>query len=471
MAKMVVNLALIAFFSRLTWLCQSSSVETCAVGDAECQNESPQKSGDAMLQFQHKVKEENSDGVQEAGEVAARTGKGRSGKGREEEEKGELYSYYAYFGVAPQPKQMTTYSTSKDPGFAGLVKKDLVDVNPDWVWEVAGYGLDDDVWYSNHDGKDHTAYVGYPTCSAPPGGFPGVIMMPGKGRKRVRHKFWVIMYASQGMVAMAPDVVGGRNAMGIKDGLLFLQTTDVYPVSKTDISLMGYSAGAQGVLSNALDPVKTKQFKSFTVVSGINPKMIQDHSTSEVNPTLLIQAQNDGMYGAAKEWDVVNGWAEAQIATDGGQSRFMRYKDGGHQPMQQRNFFSETFKFMKDPENYVVPTNPGSIFTSGSFSPSPVTKVHAGSGCFLNDDGIEPILTTNLWDGNTGEATCLSACMQVKGCVSFDIMKAALARDFGQMNCVLFSKTCTKPLLSDNRVNHWSWGGYDGPATAAFCNA
>jgi len=270
------------------------------------------------------------------------------------------------------------------------------------------------------------------------------------------------MFASHGMVAIAPDV--GRNAQGIKDARLFLQTTEDYPVDPTNIHLMGYSAGAQGVLSNGLDPVRTTHFTSFVVISGIHPKNLQGHS-SNTNPILLIQAQNDGIYGAAGSWPVVTSWVDTQIASDNGKTKFLAYKDGGHQPIQQCNFFYEALKFMKDPDNYVVPSNPGSIFTSGSFSASPVTKIHS-KGCYVNGDGIEPMITMNVWSGNTGQATCLAACKQVKGCVAFDWLKKKAADG---MNCALFTESCTTPLQPSGF--HYTWAGYDGEATAAYCTA
>jgi len=455
MAKVVVKLAMITFVSRLAWLCRSSPAESCAVGDAECQPESPRKSGDAMLQFQHKVNEEKSDG-----EVAARTGKGRAGKGRtEKNDVGDLYAYYAYFGIAPQPK-MRTYSSSGEPGWASMVKKDLVEVNPDWVWEIGGYGFDE-VMYSHHDDKDWYAYVGYPTCSGPADGFPGLVIMPGRSLKKIRHKFWVAMFASHGVVAIAPDV--GKAGYAIKDSRIYLEETTEYPVNPDNIHLMGYSAGAQGVLTNGLNAANTKKFQSFTVVSGINPKKFLDHY-AEPNPILLIQAQNDGMYGAAGQWDAVSGWAAEQAELDGGKTKFLAYKDGGHQPVQQASFFSEVLKFIQDPVTYTIPGDAGGLFSSGTFESSPVTEVHDKS-CITNDDGIEPIITINLWSGNTGQATCLGACRQVKGCIAFDYYKKAP----DGMNCALWSESCTTPTYAGG--SHWSWKGYTGDFTASFCSA
>jgi len=458
MVKVVAKLAMINFASHLAWLCRSSPAESCAVGDAECQPESLHKSGDAMLQFQHKVNEEKSDG-----EVAARTGKGRAGKGRTEDvgdgDGGDLYLYYSYFGVKPQPK-MRTYSSSNEPGWASMVKKDLVPVNPKWVWELGGYVFDE-IWYSNHDDKDWTAYIGYPDCAAPEGGFPGLVIMPGRSLKKIRHKFWVAMFASHGVVALAPDV--GKAGYAIKDARKLLEETTEYPVNNGNIHLMGYSAGAQGVLTNGLNAANTKKFQSFTVVSGINNKKLLDHY-AEPNPILLIQAQNDGMYGAAGQWDKVSGWAAEQAELDGGKTKFLAYKDGGHQPVQQASFFSEVLKFIQDPVSYTPPGDAGGIFSSGTFESSPVTEVHDKS-CITNDDGIEPIITINLWSGNTGQATCLGACRQVKGCVAFDYYKKAA----DGMNCALWSESCTTPTYVGG--SHWSWKGYTGDFTASFCSA
>merc|ERR1719493_386782 len=86
--------------------------------------------------------------------------------------------------------------------------------------------------------------------------------------------------------------------------------------------------------------------------------------------------------------------------------------------------------------------------------------------CVTNDDGIEPIITINLWTGNTGYATCLGACKQVKGCVAFDVLKK---KTEDGMNCILWSESCTTPTYDSG--DHWTWKGYDGPATAAFCSA
>merc|ERR1711933_229019 len=64
------------------------------------------------------------------------------------------------------------------------------------VWELGGYVFDE-IWYSNHDDKDWTAYIGYPDCAAVEGGFPGLVIMPGRSLKKIRHKFWVAMFASK----------------------------------------------------------------------------------------------------------------------------------------------------------------------------------------------------------------------------------------------------------------------------------
>merc|ERR1712190_8297 len=249
------------------------------------------------------------------------------------------------------------------------------------------------------------------------------------------------------------------------DSRKLLEETTEYPVNKDNIHLMGYSAGAQGVLTNGLNAANTKKLQSFTVVSGINPKKFLDHY-AEPNPILLIQAQNDGMYGAATKWGEVSGWAAEQAELDGGSTKFLAYKDGGHQPVQQTSFFSEVLKFIKDPTNYVPPAAPDSIFSAGSFASSPVTAISETLSCLSNDEGIEPILTINLWSGNTGYATCLGACKQVKGCVAFDVLKTKT--DDG-MNCALFSQKCADPQYAGG--SHWTWAGYKGTATSAFCNA
>jgi len=489
MAKVVMRLALLSFFSCPVWLCKSSPVESCAVGDAECQIKSPHKSGDAMLQLQHKVNEEYSNGgFKEAGEVEARIGKRRAEEektaqikiltgeenadiankimniedvGAEDDGAGDDYDYYAeHSNDAPD------LAVHIQPAWAKMVKN-FAPVNPDWVWELDGYVFDDKVVYTNIDGKDFKAYVGYPACSVPAGGFPGLIIMPGQGLRKIRHLFWVAMFASQGLVTFVPDVnkVGDMNGRAISDSKKFLETTEVYPVDTTRIHLLGYSAGAQGVLYNALDPELTKKFATFTVAAGIAPKHLKDHR-SGINPLLLIQAQNDGMYGAKEQWDIVSGWAAEQAVVDNGQSKFLAYQDGSHQPMQQTNFFSEVLKFIKDPANYVVPAMPGSEFTSGSFAHSPVVELSETHGCYSNDEGIEPIIKMNLWAGNTGLGACLGACKQVKGCVAFDFLTKKVD---GGMNCVLFSQSCTKPMHSGG--SHWTWPGYDGPATSAYCSA
>lgn len=57
MAKIVAMLALMACFTQLAWLCESSSDESCAADDSECQAKSPRKSGDAMIQIQRHFNE------------------------------------------------------------------------------------------------------------------------------------------------------------------------------------------------------------------------------------------------------------------------------------------------------------------------------------------------------------------------------------------------------------------------------
>merc|ERR1712217_667588 len=120
-------------------------------------------------------------------------------------------------------------------------------------------------------------------------------------------------------------------------------------------------------------------------------------------------------------------------------------------------------KFITDPVSYAPPADARGIFSKGSFASSPVTMV-SDKACITNDDGIEPIITINMWTGNTGYATCLGACKQVKGCVAFDYLKK---KDGDGMNCALWSESCTTPTYVGG--DHWTWKGYDGPATAKFC--
>merc|ERR1711972_575425 len=125
----------------------------------------------------------------------------------------------------------------------------------------------------------------------------------------------------------------------------------------------------------------------------------------------------------------------------------------------------EVLKFITDPVNYESPKDDG-FFARGSFDSSPVTEVHAGKGCYGNEEGIEPMLTTNMWTGATGHANCLAACKQVKGCKAFDFFTKKLPDG---MNCVLFSQSCTTPMQADG--SHWTFASYDGPFRSAYCNA
>jgi len=374
-----------------------------------------------MLQIQRNFNKEDSDEVSEASEAGGQT-------------------------------------TSSTPNWANAVKKNLVDPpNPNWVWEVDGYAIDYEVLYS----KAATADIAYPTCSETHGPFPAVVIMPGRGNKKIRHKYWSIMFATHGVVGMSVDVIKGENT--IKDARTFLQDTYVYPVDKTKIHLVGYSAGATSVLGQAVNPLFAHKFETFTVAAGINPKLLQDHY-SDTKPILLIQAQNDQMYGRAAEWGVVSGWAADQIHADSGNTKFLAFKDGTHQPMQQTSFFYEVLRFITDPKNYTPPNDDG-IFSSGSFSANQVTAISSEKGCYTNSEGIEPIVTLNLWSGNTGLANCLGACKQVKGCVAFDFLKKNAPDG---MNCVLFDKACTTPMQDDGES--WTWEGYDGPFNPATCN-
>merc|ERR1719401_1140048 len=116
-------------------------------------------------------------------------------------------------------------------------------------------------------------------------------MLPGRSSLKIRLKFWVAMFASHGVVALAPDL--GSHGIAARDGQKFLAKTKDYPVDPTNIHLIGYSAGAQAVLKNALNRGKKKIFKSFTVVAGLIANKPQKH-LADPNPILFIQAQNDG---------------------------------------------------------------------------------------------------------------------------------------------------------------------------------
>lgn len=62
MANIVAMLAFMACFTQLVWLCESSSDESCAADDSECQAKSPRKSGDAMIQIQRHFNEGQGEG-------------------------------------------------------------------------------------------------------------------------------------------------------------------------------------------------------------------------------------------------------------------------------------------------------------------------------------------------------------------------------------------------------------------------
>lgn len=372
--------------------------------------------------------------------------------------------YYAYFGVKPQPK-MQTYSKSGDPSWSKQVKKDPVPVNPDWIWEVDGYAVDYDVPYSlDEKGRNVKADVAYPDCSVPEGGFPAMVVMPGRSNKKIRHKFWIIMFASQGVVGMSLDVV--KPGSPIKDARKFLLETEKYSVDPNRLNIIGYSAGARAVASNALNGIGYSNYASWTVVSGIDSNKLEALQPN-TNPTLFIQAENDGMFGAWDTWDAIKGWVADQIATDGGTTKFMPYREGGHQPSQQNNFFSEVLKFITNPVEYDSPKDDG-FFSFGSYSHSPVTEVHAGKGCYGNEEGIEPMLSINMWSGGAGTANCLAACKQVKGCKAFDFYPYKKLPD--KMNCVLYSQSCSTPGPYGSG-SHWTFASYDGPFKSAYCNA
>jgi len=266
------------------------------------------------------------------------------------------------------------------------------------------------------------------------------------------------------VVAMSVDVVGV--GFSIKDAREFLVETEKYSVDQNRINIIGYSAGAKAVVGSALGK-SYSSYASWTVVSGISTKALKEHSSTTTNPILIIQAENDGMYGAWDTWPEITEWIADQSVEDGGRTKFMAYREGGHQPSQQSNFFSEVLKFITDPVKYESPKDDG-IYAFGTYSSSPVTEVHAGKGCYGNEEGIEPIITINLWGGGTGLANCLAACKQVKGCKGFDLTQGyQLLPD--RMNCALYSQSCTSPMQEGG--SHWTFATYDGPFKSAYCNA
>jgi len=347
--------------------------------------------------------------------------------------------------------------------------------NRNWVWDVDPDNVDiHTVVYSQQDDEDVEAYLGVPTCKddAPEGGFYGLVVCPGKGNKKRRHTPWIYHYVSQGIVTMTIDVENRGNA--ITDAVAWIKSDAAHalaPINNDRITLMGYSAGAFSVIDRAFNKAKGDDVYLHIAINGVQ----EDDTTifEQGYPILLVQSQNDGMFNGVDGWrEGVMPWIKAQNETTHN-IKLLAYKLGGHQSIQNGNFFYETHRFMMDPDNYYPPAGDegdDGEFTTGSNPATWVTK-HAELGCLTNDDGIEPIMYMDVWNPQAGELVCSQFCLQTKGCVAIDWFKRLPSTE-GVMkdnaNCALFAQSCENPTYAGGS-HYVKLEDYPHAPNTAFC--
>lgn len=252
-------------------------------------------------------------------------------------------------------------------------------------------------------------------------------------------------------------------------------------VNPEDISLVGYSAGAEFVnglitcsevycINKAL--TGSRAFKSLISIAGIKDTHRTanlDHLDQSSPKYLAVQAKNDHLMPFAAVEPFVNNLKEKGV-----DAHFIQYEGGGHQPFKPSMLYLIS-KFILAPNDYTDPTfplpNDGEITATWETFPDE-QKAFA---CIDNSDGITPLehMKFDTFNNVAGRYVCRNMCLDTKTCVGFDLLSSREHSAEGGLNCVLYDQKCTTPKKRSNEYSEWLTSGVTSgnAATSYYCTS
>jgi len=351
-------------------------------------------------------------------------------------------------------------------------------------------------------GEPTDGFFAKPDCKAPANGWPGLVIVSGRGGAHERYNLWPEMLAGRGIAGVDFDMCPANAAPKaqwpkiIKVISWMKEKSDVNP---DDITLMGYSAGGNAVNEFIFQPEmlesKVKNIISLAGLRGPSMDLFDEFGLDTIKDDkfpnyLALQAMDDSMMGFGSPEKFV-----AKLKDEGKTAHEAYWYWGDHQPSMQTDFYYLMQKFIKDPKGFEGPR----AYTSGGKDKYPkytVRNMHYGGdvteyddvdpqkdgdgnplSCLVNGDATDPTLkdmTINLWGGPTGVKTCAGMCTQNLDCKYFEMLAVPkLDKVSGEkVNCVGYTKPCENPKFKTDPKSvfkkiHKTWEeGYE----LAVCN-
>jgi len=347
-------------------------------------------------------------------------------------------------------------------------------------------------------GEPTDGFFAKPSCKAPADGWPGLVIVSGRGGAHERYNLWVDMMAGRGIASvdfdMCPAGAPGKiQAPKIIKAIAWMQGKgDVNPA---DITLMGYSAGGVGVNEFIFQPeVLTSKVKNVISLAGLRGNSMENFDNFGLDTIkddkfpnyLALQAQDDSMMGFATPEKFVK-----KLKDEGKIAHAAYWYWGDHQPSMQTDFYYLMHKFIENPEGFEGPR----AYGKSKFPNYKVRNMHYGGdltryddvdpkmdgdtplSCYTNDDETNPLLkdlTINLWAGKVGGKTCAGMCTQDLDCKYFEMLTPPKLDPVSgeKVNCVGYTKPCEHPTFKTTTATFFKKISepFTGPYEKAVCD-
>jgi len=347
------------------------------------------------------------------------------------------------------------------------------------------------------------AAVAGPNCDPPTGGYPGLIILPGAGGGHKRQIAWAREFAGRGIVSMAVDACAKMKVYEFKWTFYLAWSSRNWMVSDDweywpfhgggkmginpgDISLMGYSAGAEFVsslvtctdgycINKAL--TGSTAFKSLISIAGIKDYHLQNlgkdnlDNLGEISPAYFaVQAEDDHLMKFESAKKFVEG-----LQKKGVKAHLIDYQTGGHWPFKPSMFY-EVSKFILAPNDYRDPTFP--LWNDGDIKAEweQFEGQQKNLACYENTDGIKPMkmMTFDTFNGEGGRKVCRNLCLQNDKCKGYDLLDNSkrIRTAEGGLNCFLYDQKCTHPMKHNGgSYSEFLTSKYTGTVKSPYCTA
>merc|ERR1719356_2137781 len=252
-------------------------------------------------------------------------------------------------------------------------------------------------------------------------------------------------------------------------------------VNPNDISLMGYSGGAETVNAILYSTNQVAQslthgddkITNFISIAGVKGAHANNQGMGHLDSSwpnyLAIQADDDYlMNGAASAEKFVNRLRDQYNLN----AFFLHYQKGGHQPFKPSMFY-EIALFITDPSTYQQ--TPFPLFNDGEISAVWEELPKNSNGKYLACYGggeVEPLLQMEAdnWNAETGQKVCKYYCSSIEGCAGFDLLDwRAGNSDIGNRNCMLYGAKCSNPKRESSQKSEFLTHPYTGMASPTYC--